>query len=140
MASSAKEIRILVVDDIESVATMPADGLRKLDQTVVTVLSGQDAITLFKKSHVDAVVCDLAMPELNGRQVSAAIKRICEERGTRKPVIVLLSGWGGRLDHEETLPDAGIDLILEKPVEVRDMLRSIVKVHEKRSASQPTHL
>lgn len=29
-------LRILVVDDIESVATMLADGLRKLDQTVVT--------------------------------------------------------------------------------------------------------
>lgn len=130
-------LRILVVDDIESVAAMLADGLRKLDQTVVTVLSGQDAITLFKKSYVDAVICDLAMPEINGRQVTAAIKRICEERGSRKPVIVLLTGWGGRFDHEESLPESGIDLILEKPVEVRDMLRSIVKVHKKRSDSQP---
>lgn len=68
--------------------------------------------------------------------MSAAVKKICEERGTRKPVFVLLTGWGGNLDGKRSYPMPG-SISSWKPVEVRDMLRSMVDLYERQSASQP---
>jgi two-component system NtrC family sensor kinase len=61
--------RILVVDDEEPVLAFLGDALRSWDNVVTTARSGREALTLLQHSPAyDAIVLDLRMPDLDGRQ------------------------------------------------------------------------
>ena len=61
--------KILVVDDEESLLQMIKEELARHSYDVVTVLNGESALREIRAQKFDAVVCDLKMPGLNGRQV-----------------------------------------------------------------------
>lgn len=109
---------ILVVDDLEPLLRMLEGGLLKRGHRVFAASSGQEALELFRTKEIDIVLCDLAMPEMNGWDVGKAIKKICEERGTAKTPFVLVTGWGGHIDEHEELDAGGVDRVLEKPVDI----------------------
>jgi CheY-like chemotaxis protein len=43
---------------------------------VLTATSGREGLALFGRHRIPAVVLDYAMPEMNGAQVAAALKRL----------------------------------------------------------------
>lgn len=122
---SDKGFRILFVDDEEPVVRMFEKGLTLLGQTILPATSGKEALQIFEKERVDAIVCDLAMPEMNGRQVSAAIRRVADNKGIVKPPFIILSGHASPADEEETLAHPGIDRFLQKPITVPKLLEAI---------------
>jgi CheY-like chemotaxis protein len=123
--ASDKGFRILFVDDEEPLVRMFEKGLSLLGQTVLAATSGQQAVEIFKTEKVDAIVCDLAMPEMNGRQVAAAIRRVADDKGILKPPFMILSGHASPADEEETLAHPGIDRFLQKPITVPKLLEAI---------------
>ena len=64
---------------------------------------------------LQVVITDLGMPHLDGRAVARAIKRV----SANTPVI-LLTGWGRRLD-AEAQPTSDIDHVLGNPPRVREL-------------------
>lgn len=123
--ASDKGFRILFVDDEEPLVRMFEKGLSLLGQTVLAATSGKEAVEIFKTEKVDAIVCDLAMPEMNGRQVAAAIRRVADDKGIVKPPFIILSGHASPADEEETLAHPGIDRFLQKPITVPKLLEAI---------------
>ena len=123
--ASDKGFKILFVDDEEPLVRMFEKGLSLLGQTVLTATSGKQAVEIFKSEKVDAIVCDLAMPEMNGREVSAAIRRVADDKGMVKPPFIILSGHASPADEEETLAHPGIDRFLQKPITVPKLLEVI---------------
>ncbi|MFC1836496.1 response regulator, partial [Thermodesulfobacteriota bacterium] len=97
---------------------------------VQTASSGERGIELFKNQEVDVVICDLGMPEMNGWDVGRAIKKYCEETGSPKTPFILLTGWGGQLTLDGNMIESGIDKVLEKPVNLADLLSEIESVLE----------
>jgi CheY-like chemotaxis protein len=61
------------------------------------------------------------MPEFSGWEVAAAIKAIAP----RTPV-ALVTGWGITLDRAK-LKEAGIDLVLNKPFQYRDVMAIVAE-------------
>ncbi len=118
-------LNILVVDDMPAMIRQLEGGLTTFGQTVYTASSGAEAVEILREARVDLVVCDLAMPEMNGRQVAEAMLDICRERKTRKPGFIMLTGWGGQNDRDRDLAASGVDLILEKPVDIPKLLEVI---------------
>jgi two-component system, cell cycle sensor histidine kinase and response regulator CckA len=117
--------RILVIDDIEDVVTMLSEGLTELGQCVLTARSGREALSVFSENSVDLVICDLGMPGMNGWDVAAAIKGLCQERQVPKPPLVLLTGWGGQQAEAETIFRSGVDAVVEKPVNITHLIEII---------------
>lgn len=117
--------RVLVVDDSEDSVWVLRNGLARSGQEVLTALSGRQGIDLFRNEHVDAVICDLGMPEINGWDVGKTLKEISLERGVPKPPFILLTGWGGLLDEKEKLLECGVDRIVEKPYLVKNLLELV---------------
>ncbi len=109
---------ILVVDDLEPLLRMLEGGLLKRGHRVFAASSGQEALEIFQTKEIDIVLCDLAMPEMNGWEVGKAVKKICEERGTDKTPFVLVTGWGGQREEREEMDAGGVDGVLEKPVDI----------------------
>ena len=121
----ANGVELLVVDDMEPVLTVLNDGLTSFGHKVLTASSGPEAVALFREHHVDLVICDLAMPEMNGWEVARAIKALCEELGTAKTPFILLTGWGGQVTDNDALAENGVDTVVEKPIDLVGLLKTI---------------
>ncbi len=120
-----QSLRILIVDDMEAVLRMLKLGFKKLNQTVLPAVSGKDALEIFRTEHIDAVVCDLAMPEINGWEVGRVITELCMEQSRPKPPFIMLTGWGQGLNEPSKMAESGVDRVVEKPAEVQTLLNII---------------
>ncbi|HEX3623998.1 MAG TPA: ATP-binding protein [Verrucomicrobiae bacterium] len=113
-------LRLLVVDDDPLLIKSLRDALETDGHLVVAAGGGQDGVKAFRtsveqKEPFAAVITDLGMPYMDGRQVAAAIKGL----SPATPVI-LLTGWGQRLIAEGDIPPH-VDHILNKPPKLRDL-------------------
>jgi CheY-like chemotaxis protein/anti-sigma regulatory factor (Ser/Thr protein kinase) len=114
-----RRARCLVVDDDPQVRDVLRDILVSEGHDVVVARDGADGIEKFRASAFDMVITDLAMPGLNGLELTAACKRL-------RPAVpvLLLSGWDVVLS-EQQLADSGVDAHLAKPVQVADLLTAV---------------
>lgn len=119
--------RILLIDDDEPVLRILGTGLARLGQTAVTANSGMEGLDRFEEAEFDAVVCDLAMEELSGWEVSTAIRAACVERGIPKPPFIMLTGWAGQLSSEVIAHHPDVDRIVDKPVTIDKLLQIITE-------------
>jgi PAS domain S-box-containing protein len=122
-------LRILVVDDDPLLLKSLRDTLEGDGHTIVAAKGGQDGIDLFRtavtdKQTFDAVITDLGMPYVDGRQVAAFVK----EASPSTPVI-LLTGWGHRLMTEGDRP-THVDILLSKPPKLRDLREALARSRE----------
>ena len=99
-------LRILVVDDVDTLLKTIEDGLALYGQEVFTASSGNEALAIFNEKTVDVVICDLGMEGMNGWEVSRAIKEICLQKRIPKPPFILMTGWGGQLSNQVQLNPA----------------------------------
>ena len=79
--------KILVVDDEESLLQMIKEELTSHSYEVVTVANGESALREVSQQKFDAIVCDLKMPGLNGRQVYERL-RVENPAASRRMVFV----------------------------------------------------
>lgn len=77
--------QILIVDDIAAMREQYAYDLHRLGGWEVgTAAGGREALDILASEPVDCVILDLEMPDIDGFQVLAELKR----RGLRVPVVV----------------------------------------------------
>jgi CheY-like chemotaxis protein len=103
-------------------------SLSKFGHTVVTALSGSEGVTIFAETFIDVVICDLGMPEMNGWEVGKAVAAICEKRAIPGVPFILLTGWGGQVKETQMISECGVDAVLEKPVDVVELMEVIGKL------------
>jgi PAS domain S-box-containing protein len=113
-------LHILLVDDDPLVLEACRNVLEKDGHTIVTAEGGAAGIESFRQHHksakaFDLVITDLGMPNVDGRQVAAAIKAVEPHR----PVI-LMTGWGHRLRAEDEKPEF-VDRVLGKPPKLQEL-------------------
>jgi CheY-like chemotaxis protein len=121
---------LLLVDDDPVLLKSLRDALEADGHTIVTASGGREGIETFREAHENqqhfsAVVTDLGMPYVDGRQVANAVKSI----SPTSPVI-LLTGWGQRLQAEGDLP-AHVDLVLAKPPRLRELREALARCVKK---------
>ncbi len=121
-AASTVSLRCLVVDDEEEVAEVVADILITAGHVAVIAASGQAAVDLFSAAPFDLVFTDLAMPGMTGWQVARAVKASAPE-----VAVVMMSGFGVEVEPAE-LRNNGVDLVLSKPLQIRDVLRAVATI------------
>jgi CheY-like chemotaxis protein len=119
-------LRILLVDDDPVLLKSLRDALEADGHEIVTANGGRDGIDTFREAYegqqfFSAVVTDLGMPYVDGRQVANAVKSIAP-----KAPVILLTGWGQRLQAEGDLP-AHVDLVLAKPPRLRELREALAR-------------
>ncbi len=124
MAVSTTKQRLLVIDDDPLLREALLRILETEGHDVTVVDGGQAGIDAFSSAHqegkpFDAVMTDLGMPYVDGRHVAAAVKRL----SPRTPVI-LLTGWGQRLNTEQSVPEH-VDVVLSKPPKLPELRRTL---------------
>jgi CheY-like chemotaxis protein len=120
--------RILLIDDMEPLLRILEKGLQRYGQTVFTASSGQEGLEIVKSHPIDAVVCDLGMPGMDGWSVAEAVQDYCREQGIPKISFILLTGLGASISHTaRDLRQLGVDVVLEKPVEILALIQTVAE-------------
>ena len=78
---------ILCIDDDEDVLECEKTFLETFGYTVFTAASGGEGLQLACKHSVDVMIVDYFMPEMNGHEVAAEVRRLKPQTK-----IILLSG------------------------------------------------
>jgi DNA-binding response OmpR family regulator len=102
--------RILVVDDDETLRAMLADQIATHEEWEIgQAATGAEALEAVRSSTFDAILLDLTLPDLDGREVC----RILRREGIACPVIVLTAATS---DADAILSlDAGANDFISKP-------------------------
>lgn len=117
-------MRILLIEDDDTIRHELADGLRHREFDVDTRPDGRSGLLQALDAIYDAIVLDLLLPELNGYQVLSELRA----SGNATPVLVLTAKTGEH-DVADVLA-AGADDFVSKPfrlVEVVARLDNIVR-------------
>jgi CheY-like chemotaxis protein len=107
-------MRVLVVDDDESTAVMVSRFLAKEGFDVLTALDATKALDLLSHEKVDAVVTDLMMPRIDGREL---VRQLRADPKTRDLPVIMVTAYGSDEAAEAGLRD-GASLFLAKPLDL----------------------
>ena len=113
-------LRLLVVDDDALVLQSLRDALAIDGHLVVTASSGEAALgefraALARREPFAAVITDLGMPHMDGRQVASTVKAM-----SPSTPVILLTGWGQQLASEGDVPPH-VNRVLSKPPKLREL-------------------
>lgn len=86
--------KVLIVDDELTIIQLLSYFLRKKGCEIFTAFNGKEACEVLKAGHIDVVITDMRMPEMNGMELLCWIKKEC--RG-----IVTALHCGTPSDHED---------------------------------------
>ncbi len=106
--------RVLVVDDEEETRQVMERSLSERGFHAVSASSGQEAVRLAASKHLDVIVLDTDMPDMDGLQTCQELRK-----STFVPIIVL----GARADEPDVVLALGLgaDYFLSKPVRTSEL-------------------
>jgi CheY-like chemotaxis protein len=133
LAAENAQLRILVVDDNAINLMVARLQLQKCwpQAHVVTADSGAAVLDLLAKSALDealdgpfdVALVDMVMPDMDGMALTQQVRQQFPAITARMPIIALTANTNP-VDRQRCL-DAGMDDVLDKPMDVASMVRSI---------------
>jgi PAS domain S-box-containing protein len=115
--------RVLVVDDEEALMAVTSETLKRLGYEPAAFPDGAAALAEFEAQpeRFDAVITDEVMPGLTGTDLAGSLRR-----RRRDLPILLVSGYIGPMMSERAVA-AGVDAILKKPVQSRELAAALAR-------------
>ena len=110
---------ILLVEDDDNLRRLMATVLKRNRFNVLQAANGKEAIDLAENNHIDLMVCDIMLPEVNGYEVTMSVREFNEGL----PVIMVTA--------LETLDDkrrgfaSGADDYMVKPIDTDELIMRI---------------
>jgi response regulator RpfG family c-di-GMP phosphodiesterase len=111
---------VLAVDDEPNIVSALRRTLRSRGYTVHTARGGAEGLQLLEAQPVDAIICDMRMPEMTGAQFLQAARHSLPEA-----VRILLTGYADMLSTIEAVNQGEIFRYLSKPWD-DDVLLSVL--------------
>lgn len=110
---------VMVVEDDNNSRKLTADVLEQNGYTAVTAKDGREALEMFDEKHIDLIIADVMMPNVDGFQLTQQLRRA----DCNIPILMVTA--------KETMSDkkkgflAGADDYMVKPVDEEEMLLRI---------------
>lgn len=117
-------LKVLIVDDEPTILFTLKRILEHAGYEVHTAQSGREGWQAFQQGQWDLVTLDRSMPEMNGEEVAAEIRRVAP-----KTPIVLITGFTSAVVRSWLF-----DAILGKPFRPTELLECFAQVLAKRDS------
>lgn len=137
---------VLVIDDHPINLMFAAKLLKKFGfGNIDTMDNGHDALQKIAHNHYDIIITDCQMPEMDGYEVSRAIRN--QENGTSRHVPIIAMTANAMIGDKEKCLAAGMDDYTSKPIiepKLREILTkwlqpSIIKTQNSTMDTTPTN-
>ena len=113
--------KILVVDDVDTIARVYARFLERQGYEVRIAFNGEEALAEWEKFHPDLVISDIRMPRMSGFELADAIR---EKNPQQK--IILMTGYADEAEVLEQQKNYGFPFFT-KPADLQTTVSKIVK-------------
>jgi signal transduction histidine kinase/ActR/RegA family two-component response regulator len=123
-----KSIKVVAVDDNADSRELLKTILERSSAEAAVVSSGQEALAAIKSFRPDVVVCDLAMPEMDGYKLLENVRRL-EPELAQVPVVAFTAA--ARNEDRARTRRAGFQAHLAKPVDPNKLITTILKLASK---------
>ena len=121
------KIRVLLVDDEESLVRGMARVLRFRGFDVETAISGYEAVEFVRRGGFDVVVLDIKMPGMDGIEALLEIKKLKPETE-----VIMLTGHASVASGVQALRRGAYDYLM-KPCDAEELSERIKEAHEAES-------
>lgn len=125
---------VLLIDDDEMLREVFCSMLAR-EHSVVGVGTGREAIRQLElRRDFDVVVCDLQLPDLDGRAIYERLQQFAPEYADR-----MIFCTGGSVDPQmlDFLDDVGEERVLNKPCTVTELLDAVTAARRRTSSDDP---
>jgi PAS domain S-box-containing protein len=124
--SPSKPLRILLAEDNAVNQRLAATILEKRGHSVQVVGDGKSALSALADKSFDVMLLDVQMPEMDGFEVIAALRKKERETGEHLPVIAM-TAHAMKGDRERCI-EAGMDDYVSKPIKSEELFAVIDKL------------
>ena len=125
LREEGRPLRILLAEDNLVNQMLASRLLEKHGHSVVTAGNGRQALERLENESFDLVLMDVQMPEMDGFEATAAIRKKEEATGNHLP-IVAMTAHAMEGDRERCLA-AGMDGYVSKPIIAKELFREVEK-------------
>lgn len=120
-ASNAGKPSVLLIEDNADGREMMASMLGAYDYPVCQAADGLAGLEAARSSVPDVALVDIGLPGIDGYEVA---RRLRQDPATRNMRLIALTGYGLAEDQRQVM-EAGFDLHLVKPVDIRLLLDAL---------------
>jgi signal transduction histidine kinase/CheY-like chemotaxis protein len=119
-----RALRVLLAEDNAVNRRLAELLLKKQGHSVAVAENGRQAVALFDGDLFDLILMDVQMPEMDGLEATAAIRKREAETGARRIPIIALTAHAMNGDRERCVA-AGMDGYISKPISPQELYRTI---------------
>lgn len=127
-------MKLLLIEDNPPLALWLTRILKEEKFTVDVAADGAAADQVLQSENYDAVLLDLMLPKMNGKNVLRRLR----ERHNNVPVMILTAS--GSIDEKVDCLGSGADDYLVKPFEVRELVARIKALIRRQSPDKATEM
>jgi signal transduction histidine kinase/DNA-binding NarL/FixJ family response regulator len=137
---AARQLSILIAEDNPVNQKVAETMLDKRGHRVFVASNGREALETLNKEHIDLILMDVQMPEIDGFEATERIREREKANGGHIP-IVAMTAHAMKGDRERCLA-AGMDSYLSKPIRAEQLFTVIQNLanrsQEKKKEGTPT--
>jgi CheY-like chemotaxis protein len=98
--------------------------LEKYGHDIRVVANGRECLDAMENEPFDLVFMDIQMPVMNGYEATALIRQKEKDKGQGRIPVIAMTAHILKEDRQRCL-DMGMDEVITKPIQTRDLLRAI---------------
>jgi PAS domain S-box-containing protein len=124
--SAISDLKILVAEDHPFNRKLCQLMLDTFGARADWAVNGREAVDRFKPDHYDAILMDCNMPELDGHEATAAIRKIEAEKKVARPARIIAVTANALTGERERCLAAGMDDYIAKPFTGQQLYTALV--------------
>lgn len=110
---------ILYIEDNPDNMLLVQRALESRGYSLLKAMKGRDGIAVAESQQVDLILLDINLPDIDGYEVARRL-RASSKRELRQTPIIAVTANALKGDAEKAL-DAGCDVYMSKPINVREL-------------------
>jgi PAS domain S-box-containing protein len=118
--------RVLVVDDDVDSLDFVTFVLTEYGAVVTSASDASQALQVLAESHVDVLVSDIGMPQMDGYELLRRIRN-CKKELTREIRAIALTAYAGEFNQRQALA-VGFQMHLSKPIEPDALVAAVARL------------
>lgn len=126
-------MKVLLVDDDQSLATIISTALEKEGYATTVSYTGKDGLDRARSEMPNLILLDQVLPDISGNQV---LKELKMDDQTKNIPVLMLSNFGQTEMVNQAINDGANDYILKYQVEVVDIINKVKNALK--TSDQPT--